>query len=187
MSKSLPYLEADASNQWERIDENCLAQLIKRHLGELTYFSFQIVRNIDISEEIASEAFLKLWNNKENLLQPNAAKSYLFVTAKNASLDYIRRLKVMHQREQDIQNFVDSITPNIEEAIIRTELVSKLYQAIQSLAPQYQQVVRLEYLEGLSLKEIATSMKISVNTVKTYRARGLMKLRKWLSAIPLLV
>lgn len=184
MPDSLPYLQTRVPDQGQAFDEDFFSELLKSHLAQLTYFTYQIVADTAIAEEIASEAFLKLWMNQEKLLKLSAVKAFLYSTAKNAALDYIRRTKTARQRARSIQSQLAITDQSIEEALIKTEVVSDLYKALELLPPQYQNVVKLEYLEGKSIKEIAATMNISVNSVKTYRKRGILKLKKWLSAIP---
>jgi RNA polymerase sigma-70 factor (family 1) len=183
MPETLPYLQNMVPDQGQAFDEDFFTGLLKSHLSHLTYFTYQIVADTAIAEEIASETFVKLWTNQEKLLKVSAVKAFLYSTAKNAAIDYIRRAKVARQRSHDLQIQLEITDQSIEEALIKTEVISDLYKALQSLPVQYQNVVKLEYLEGKSIKEIAATMNISVNTVKTYRKRGIQKLKKWLSAI----
>lgn len=67
--------------------------------------------------------------------------------------------------------------PNEIDYLIKEEAFRILDKAIKTLSPQTQQVLNLS-LRGLSVKEIAKDLKISVNTVKTVKSRAYKLLRE---------
>ena len=66
-----------------------------------------------------------------------------------------------------------------EAAVLKAEVWGEVYRAIASLPEGCRNVFKLSYLEGLKNQEIADELKISINTVKTQKARALelLKLR----------
>ena len=60
--------------------------------------------------------------------------------------------------------------------ITRKDLISRIRKIIETLPPVRRQVIILSCVNGLSREEIAQELKISPNTVRNHKARGL----KWL-------
>jgi RNA polymerase sigma factor (sigma-70 family) len=67
--------------------------------------------------------------------------------------------------------------PKILQAIIRSEVLNEINLAIQKLPSSCQQIFRMGYLEGLTNPEIAETLSISINTVKTQKQRALKSIK----------
>ncbi|MDB5262381.1 MAG: polymerase sigma-70 factor [Adhaeribacter sp.] len=158
-------------------EELTLEELFQEYYARLVYFSFQIIKDKDNAEDIVQEAFIKYWDQRENIdTNSQAVKSYLYSTVKNASLNVLRHQKVEEKYWQTLEDALPDET-SIMQLIIRAEVVSEVHRAIQTLPPACQQISRLGYLEGKNNQEIAAELGVSVNTVKTQKQRGIQLLR----------
>ncbi len=88
-------------------------------------------------------------------------------TSKKFSVAYERELSVLDCEEQP------------SDQLIRLDDIAMLESALRTLPPRCRKVMVLRTFEGLSYKEIAERMGISVNTVETQLARGLNRCRKY--------
>ncbi|MCS4225819.1 RNA polymerase sigma-70 factor [Sphingobacterium sp. BIGb0165] len=158
-----------------------IQQLFEQYYVALVEFSWRIVQCNETANDIVQDVFVKLLDKPYSLGSQSAAKkSYLFTTVKNASLNYLRDLKVSEKyiqhtdfHEQDDKLFLD--------ALIYAEIVSHLEKAIERLPEGCQQICKLAYLDEKSNKEIAEHFNVSINTVKTQKRRALLLLRKQLN------
>lgn len=75
---------------------------------------------------------------------------------------------------------------SLDEKMIEEEVLGEIYRAIDELPPECRRVFRLG-LEGLSNQEIADSLSISINTVRTQKQRAMAVLKKRFSMGILLV
>jgi RNA polymerase sigma-70 factor (ECF subfamily) len=73
---------------------------------------------------------------------------------------------------------LDQTAVEAAEEAFDAELVAGMSDAVESLSPASQLVVRMHYMEGMSHTEIAEALEISVGTVKSRLAYGLESLRK---------
>ncbi|MFA6946198.1 MAG: RNA polymerase sigma-70 factor [Pedobacter sp.] len=153
-------------------------QLFKAYYSRLCYFSFQLIRDKVIAEDIVQEAFFKYWNHRDELALHNAdaVKNFLYSTVRNASLNMIRHEKVVSgylelQDSEPIEDF------NIIHSIIRSEVLAELHMALETLPERCQRISKMGYLAGMKNSEIAEKLGVSVNTVKTQKKRGLQLLR----------
>jgi RNA polymerase sigma factor (sigma-70 family) len=133
---------------------------------------------------VLHEAFLKTFE-AERRVHVRAPTSFLFKTAKNLALNVIslrnrRRTETVADFEMspvlyDLQ-FISSIDPEaqclIDEQLARAEAV------IASLTPRVREVFVLRKVYGLSHREIAAQLGISISTVEKHIVRGTLHMRR---------
>ena len=159
------------------IEEISFEQLFKEYYSRLVYFSLQIVGDKAGAEDIVQEAFVKFWNQKEDIAPHKIViKNYLYSTVKNASLNVVRHDKVVekHHTKLGTSDIDESTVINL---MIHAEVLAEIHRALESLPESCQRISRMGYLDGMKNHEIATTLGVSVNTVKTQKQRGLQLLR----------
>ena len=151
--------------------------LFKTYYPRLCHFSFQIVRDKVNAEDVVQEAFIKYWNQREEIASHNiAVKNFLYSTVRNASLNLIRHDKVIgNYLEQQDPSPIEEF--NIIHSIMRSEVLAELHMALDTLPESCKRISKMGYLDGMKNNEIAQKLGISVNTVKTQKQRGLQLLR----------
>lgn len=145
-------------------------------------FTRRIVDDASVAEEIVGDVFMKLWERFHNFDNIGAIKAFLYVVARNSSLNYLEEVKRRKKNENELSLLASAAT---EEAalhhIIRLEALQEVYGAIEELPAQIKKVIKFT-LEGLKPQEIADKLGTSVNTVRNQKAKGLLLLKKGLSA-----
>lgn len=151
--------------------------VFNQNYGSLCYFSFQLIGDKSIAEDLVQDAFVAYWSNKGKVSDhPLAIKDYLYTAVRNSCLNLIRRKKVL-ERYLNSRTENDFSEEKIIHKIIESELIEKLYQAINTLPDGCKKVFKLGYLEGLSNTKIAETLNISINTVRAQKQRGLKALK----------
>ena len=146
--------------------------LFDEHYQNLCFFAYTLVNDKVLAEDFVQEAFLALYKNQENINKDSKAlKAYLYTSVKNSVLNWSRRLKV-EKKYHDKTPFLDFVDLNFENALIKAEIIGEINKIIVKLPASCQNVIKLYYLEGLSVKEIAEELQLSVNTIKTQKLRG---------------
>ncbi|MXV17347.1 RNA polymerase sigma-70 factor [Hufsiella ginkgonis] len=156
-----------------------IKDLFNKYYGRLVHFSYQIVEEKAVAEDIVQDMFIRYWDRKEPLINNEASlKSYFYTSVRNASLNSVRHNKVTEQyrKQQDPAPVQEAVL----QAIIRSEVFAELYGAIAKLPEACRQISLKSYLEGMKNHEIALELGISVNTVKTQKQRALKLLRIYL-------
>ncbi|MBL1409186.1 RNA polymerase sigma factor [Sphingobacterium faecale] len=154
-----------------------LERFIKRHQREMTYFAQTIIGNLEYSEEIIDDCFLKLWNRRKDLPIDVNLKSYLFVMVKNACLDFLRSPKRRQFERIDELTIQIPSADRIENNMIYAELLSHIYKEVNKLPPKQRLVFTLSYFEGLNTKEISEKLKISTNAVFIHKHEATKTIR----------
>lgn len=155
--------------------------LFEEHYQNLCFFTYTLVNDKILAEDFVQDAFVALYNNQQILdKETKVLKAYLYTTIKNSVLNWARRTKV-EQKYHDLTPFNDFVDLDFDNAMIKAETVGEINKIIAKLPDSCQNIFKLYYLEGLSTKEIATQLQLSINTIKTQKQRGLKYIQSNLS------
>lgn len=162
----------------EKDDEKSFELLFKLLYKRLNNFSYNFVHSRELAEEIVSDVFIKLWNNRKKLSHIEAIDTYLYIATKNQSLNQISYLSSHHlssDKDQiELNNFVDNFDPEKEFEL--SQLISDINLAVDSLPSQCKTVYKLIREDGFKYKQVAEILNISVRTVETQLVRAMKKL-----------
>ena len=176
-------IDKQAFSMLQRGIERGLKYYYKKYDTALIYFAQRITSSESAAEDLVSESFIKLWQNRETLLHHGAVKSYLYQIVRNGAIDFVRSKK---RENIHLQNIVH-LHPFSEEAVTSFEISAEthrlIYQAIENLPLRCGLVFRKFYIEGKTLPQIAAELHLSINTVRNQKAQALAILRKQFPAI----
>ncbi len=158
-------------------DEQALSQLYMSFVPNLLQFAHSIIRNKELAEEIVSDVFIKVWQNREHLKSIENFKLYLYISTKNTALNYLRR----HFRKDvlsldDILVTPASINYNPEQILITSELANRINATIAMLPTRCKLIFKLAKEDGLKYNEIAQLLNISVKTIDNQMAIAVKKI-----------
>jgi RNA polymerase sigma-70 factor (ECF subfamily) len=147
--------------------------------------NFKVLRNFlvykfrgdtESAEDIAQNAFVKLWENC-GILRPEQAKSFLYTTAIRLSLNTIKHNQVVNHFELQFQpKSAHKESPDF--LMEETELKTQLENAINDLPEKQRTVFLMNRFENQTYSEIAASLDLSVKAVEKRMHLALLSLRK---------
>jgi len=130
-------------------------------------------------EELASDVFISLWNNKENLSDISDLDNYIFIVAKNRALNHLRKGKA---ELVDLDTFqVDAFhnTETTPESIyISLEEVEAMNAAINELPQKTKMAFHLVREEKMKYKDAAEILGVSIKTIEKQVAAAMTKLKE---------
>lgn len=133
------------------------------------------------AEDLAQEAFLRLYTSMENGQSVDNVSAWVFRVARNLAVDHLRKKDPLNGAGSELMESIASglpdPAPDAEQMVLAGEDRQRFEASLRSLSHQEQQCVFLR-LEGLRYAEIAEVLGISVGNVSTYLSRGIKKLRK---------
>jgi len=164
-------------------DMRAYEALYKMLFNSIYRFALSFVKSKEASEEIVSDAFLKIWQMGTKLNDIENIKAYLFTITKNFSLNYItQNSKVIQLNITDV-DFDEIITfEDPEQIFMSVEIVNRIKKSISELPPQCRIIFQLVKEDGLSYKEVASILDISIFTVRNQMGIGLKKMAESLPA-----
>ena len=159
--------------------------VFKTYYRTLCIYAEGIVGEKEAAEDIVSDFFLKLWENREIIHITTSLQAYLYKGVYNNSLKYLEHIKVLHKYREYAQYMIDNRDLFRTQAdhhplsmLISKETVAEIENAIDALPAQCKEVFMLARMEGFSYQEIAEKLGISINTVRTQITRAMDKLRQ---------
>jgi RNA polymerase sigma-70 factor (family 1) len=129
---------------------------------------FLIAKSEYAAEEITQEIFIKLWMNKEALVDVKNLGGYLYTITRNYSLNYLRKAASDSRLVNELMRVAVTSNNSTEASIAVAECRSLILNAVNQLSPQRQLVYKLNKEEGLNYDEIAIHLNLSKNTVKNH-------------------
>ncbi len=133
------------------------------------------------AEDIVQEAFIKLYHAVGRINDPDKSAAYLRSIVLNLARDYNRR-GLMSLRHQDA--LVDRRpAEKPDEQIVRTESQAEVLEALDTLSPRQRECLVLRFYMDLAEREIAETLSISPNSVKTHCRRGMEALAERLEVV----
>jgi RNA polymerase sigma-70 factor (ECF subfamily) len=139
------------------------------HYNErLYYFVLSLIKKQEDAEGIVQEVFLKIWANRSNIDLSKSFKSYVFTIAYNLSIDYLRRS--IHEKEyiKHLEYYFNVESISVENEGDFNLVQSQVNKIIEELPKKRQQIFKLSRVNGLSHKEIASELNITVKTVENH-------------------
>ena len=171
-------------------DEPAFAELVRRFERPVFSLVYRLVRHRETAEDLAQEAFVKVYQNLDRFDPKYKVSSWLFKIAHNHTIDHLRRrrldtLSIEGSPYDDaaeggersgITLASKTETPDVEAE--GHELGDAIEHAIGRLRPQYRTAVVLRHIEGRPYEEIAHVMDLPLGTVKTYLHRARAELQE---------
>jgi RNA polymerase sigma-70 factor (ECF subfamily) len=124
----------------------------------------------EISEDIVQDVFTNLLQKKMEFEDLLSLKSYLYMSAKNASYNYHKHMKVK-KMYADEKIATEKKETFFLDKVLEEEIYFHLIKSVNSLPQRCREIFELS-LRGVKNAEIAIHMKISVETVKSQKKRG---------------
>nr|WP_255409833.1 RNA polymerase sigma-70 factor [Flavobacterium sp. 2] len=155
------------------MNETYYKELFYSLYPRLVSYSYSFVKNNFLAEEVVGNVMLQLWENRVKFEKIVDVKSYLYTMVRNGSL-------LILKKEQKVIKLNDELsheTLDFDFNILEEELYATLTQALNSLPEKCKEVFELSCIEGLKYKDVAEQLNISINTVKSQRARAIELLK----------
>ena len=160
------------------INDNNFKILFKKYYSDLLRYCLKFVRKPEIAEEIVQDQFIYLWEKRNSIKITSSIESYLFRSVRNKSIDYLKSsyVKLNFENEDAILNKQGNLNPYNEIEI--KELVTIIEQVIIKLPEKCYTIFTMSRNAGLSNKEIADKLEISVKTVENQITIALRKIKE---------
>jgi RNA polymerase sigma-70 factor (ECF subfamily) len=163
-------------------DAEAYGDLYERYMYLVYRHIYYRVGDIKLAEDLTETVFLKVWENLSRFEPTRISfKGWLFRVAHNLLVDYYRTLK----QSQSIDDGFELPDPRLspEDQIIITEQEEVLLKAIKELKQEYQNILTLRFINGLSHAETADILGRSIGAVRVLQHRALKALGDQIEAL----
>lgn len=160
-------------------------EIFRKYYHSLLIYGLKFLSDENDVYDILQEIFTSVWKSGKYTLADEHLKSYLFSSVRNGCMNHLRHQSVIRNHAANEKSSFQynelAHYQNGEKTLIEKEDLGKIYLAIDSLADNYKEVIRLSRFEGKKNKEIAELLNIPIRTVETRLFRALSKLRNILT------
>ncbi|HMG67033.1 MAG TPA: RNA polymerase sigma-70 factor [Chitinophagaceae bacterium] len=158
-------------------DTQAYKQLFLLFYPSLVSFAVSIIKTKELSEEIVSDVFMKIWEKRHQLDKVENLSYYLFTAVKNKCLNQLHNQKNKTSLEinDSILEF-KSLYHDPEQKLISAEMINQIQKAIQELPPRCRLIFKLIKEEGLKYKEVAELLQLSVKTIENQMSLAFKKI-----------
>ncbi|NCB09186.1 MAG: RNA polymerase sigma-70 factor [Bacteroidia bacterium] len=166
---------------------NAYRELFFKYHGRLVLFANKFTGDIQVSQDLVQDAFLKLWEKElpETIESP---KSYLFQAVKNSCLNHHRHINIKNAVEKKLAEKINAFEKSgfydINDplhSLLEHEIGDKVEKIVQSMPEKCREIFRMSRRDFLKNKQIALEMGISEKMVEKHISKALALLRKGLS------
>ena len=125
----------------------------------------QYVRSQEDANEIVNDAFLVVWEKKDELELDDSLKAYLYTIVRNKSLNLLKKRKI-EVTDLDVGFDIPSVQYSPLDLLQAKQTEALVYHLIEQLPPRCKQIFVLSRREQLSNKEIASLMDLNEKTIE---------------------
>ena len=168
-------------------DQAAFTYFYDKYFRRIQAFSVQFVYDKDEAENLAQEALLYLWQNKESVDSINGIQSFLYTYAKSKCLNMIRHNKVKDKFKSDVLNQKEreldiEILNSIQfDTLELTELERIIHESINELPTKTREVFIKKRFENKKNAEIAEEIQVTLKAVEAHMTKALKILKTKLS------
>jgi RNA polymerase sigma-70 factor (ECF subfamily) len=173
-------------------DRQAMEQLLMRAQEVAYRFSLLVCGHPEDAEDVMQDALLNTYRYIKRIDKPDAFRTWLYTTVRNACLMKRRRRvgEPAHfgslDRGADERGGAADVadrTPSIDQQLIDDWMNGRLREALKKLPPEYRMIVVMREMEGLSTREVAAVTGYSEANVKTRLHRARLMLRRHMEGV----
>lgn len=163
--------------QWYEDGSVAITQIYNRFYDPLVFFARKLLPDSLAAEDIVAEIFLKYWQKQHNFNSVYAVKAFLYISTRNACINYRQKLQQQARAKADLRILADEFDDCVLTEITQSEVLRDVFYIVEALPVQCRKIVLLSYIGGLSNKQIARRLQLSVHTVRNQKVRGIKLVR----------
>lgn len=150
--------------------------LLERQLPSVARFAMRMLNDPSEAEDIAQEVLFRLWTQADRY-DPSRAKlsTWLHNIAHNLCIDHLRKRGRWHDEPPDDDTLTDDADP--ADAMLAGIDATIVQQSLRSLPESQRSALILSYYQGLSNRDVASIMAISVEALESLLARARRKMK----------
>ncbi|MCW3090022.1 MAG: sigma-70 family polymerase sigma factor [Ferruginibacter sp.] len=144
------------------------------HVKLYRYF-LKKTKSEEVSIELVQIVFIKLWKFRHTISEDFSFDTQLFNIARTCFIDFIRQKSIQRSRTFNLNDLPDlSLTIAPDTTFEATNYFDNI---TRSLPPARKKVFILSRIQGLSYKEIAGHLSISINTVEDHMSKAIRQIK----------
>jgi len=164
----------DTLERASRGNIDAFEEVYKATSGFVYNVALRITRNSSDAEEVAQDVFMKIYRNLKDFQFRSSFKTWAYRITVNTAINHYRKSARETKDIIKYDNVIESLpaTSSTGEDIIRGDNEARLNALLGMLSAEHKACLILREIEELSYQEIAVTLKIPVNTVRSRLKRA---------------
>lgn len=170
--------------------ENLFRALFRDEYAKLCRYALSYMQDEQLAEDVVQDTFIRIWEQKQDMLASPNVRFYLVTAVRNNCISLLRKQKVqpVYYPDKTPEPNPEPWYSRREQQEVMDERQQKIVRALNMLPPKCREVFLLVKLQGLSYKQAAATLEISVKTVENQMGKALrifrdIKINAWLAII----
>ena len=159
-------------------DRKAVRTLIVAWQPRLSALAWRLTREREAARDVVQDAWLAILRGLRKLDDPARFRTWAYRIVAHKCTDWLRRRVVQRQASERMQNAAGTAASfAVGESQDRAGEVDRLREALAALPDEQKTILALHYLDGMSVKEIGTTLGIPAGTVKSrlFAARNALR------------
>ena len=170
----LPGISDDIIRKAAQGDLRSFEAIYKATSGFVYNVALRVVNNREDAKEVAQEVFLNMYHKLKGFRFESSLKTWVYPITVNCALNYAQKTARTRGRETEYRDVVmaGEAAPYARAQMDGRHTDEAIEALLETINPEQRACVVLRGIEGLSYQEIAETLKININTVRTRLKRA---------------
>lgn len=175
--------EKDLMIQLKNANEEAFREVFDRYGKKVYRYILHYVKVGVEAEDITQNVFLRIWEKRGLLDSEKSFEGFIFTIAYRAVMDHFRANPKRLQSLFPVDLLNDSVVSTVNsDALLNHHQLESIYQqALQSLPPKRKEIFLLSRHGGLTNRQIAEKLGISIKTVESHMTAALSFFKNFFS------
>lgn len=158
-------------------DGEAFSAIYRHYYSSVQTQVLNLIHSPELSEDITQEIFLKIWESREKLPEIRSFKSYLFITARNHTINALKSASRSEAGMSEIIRHFDIARNTTEDDVLSNEYLAFLRKKLDELPPRSREIFRMCREQSKSYEEVAAALGITRDAVKSRMMHAMKTLK----------
>ena len=154
---------------------DCFETLYNRYVGKVYNRCLSMTKDTEKAQDFTHDIFIRMFARLDRFEERSSFSTWLYSISYNYCVDQLRVAKRLSTTA--LEEDIDCQLPTADDAERVEFSLQQLTQAMNSIAPQEAQILRLKYQEGLDVHQIAEKLNLKNSAVKMRLKRARDRVR----------
>jgi len=162
-------------------DELAWEAFVRQFQGRIFAIACSYAHTREDGRDLAQDIFVRLYEKRRLWPPADVFVPWMIRTARNLAVDHVRRVKarpVGSDMSEDVLEVLESRDRNPEERWVASSAKDMVWRALRRVTALNREIIVLRDIQGLSLEEVASLLRIPIGTIKSRSNRARLELAR---------
>lgn len=166
-------------------DEFAFVSLYNRYKDAVYAFCVKMLLNKELAQDVMQDTFLRVYENRERLMNTNSFKAWLFTIARNQCLNQLRRnnWQIPLDADMALPSHLTGAKSTPASDLEKSEKIQLVNRFLGELKADYREVIILREYQNMTYEEIAAVTRSTLSAVKSRLFKARKKLGVYLEQV----